>query len=288
MNGERWTRSGVRLRRASQSREGWNWLFVPGGPGLGSQSVAGLARAAEVPGTAWLVDLPGEGSNRGVPQVPDRPYERWPHVLLEAVEAFDDVVMVGHSTGGMFLLALPELEARLAGLCLVSSAPHAGWRQTFSQWAEAHPIPGLGRAAKAYAQDPNDDTLRALTLAAAEWNFTPTGLAAGRALLENLPYCHAAAAWADAHFDDTYQARWKPGNGGPATLIVSGAEDHVVDQGLWQDDEASTHPRVLRRTIEGAGHFPWIENPQEVRAAFADLTALLASRRARGGYTSAP
>ncbi|WP_256106549.1 alpha/beta fold hydrolase [Streptomyces sp. ODS05-4] len=272
----------------SQGGEGWNWLFVPGGPGLGSQSVAGLAHAAEVPGTAWLVDLPGEGSNRGVPQVPDRPYERWPHVLLEAADAFDDVVMVGHSTGGMFLLALPELAARLAGLCLVSSAPHAGWRETFGQWAEAHPIPGLDRAAEAYGRDPNDDTLRALTQAAAEWNFTPAGLAAGRSLLEDLPYCHDAAAWADAHFDDTYQARWKPGSDGPAALIVSGAEGRVVDQSLWHDDDAFSHPRVLRRAIEGAGHFPWIENPQEVRAAFADLTALLASRRARGGHTSAP
>lgn len=239
----------------------------------------GLARAAGVPGTAWLVDLPGEGSNRGVPQVPGRPYERWPEVLAETVESFDDVIMVGHSTGGMFMLSVPELEGRLDGMCLVGSAPHAGWRQTFGEWADAHPIPGFDEVAEAYARTPNDQTLRALTLSAAEWTFTPAGLAAGRDLLERLPYCHDAVAWADAHFDATYQARWKPSSGGPATLIVSGAEDHVVDQSLWQRDEAFDQPQVLRRAIGGGSHFPWIENPRAVRSAFADLTALVEGNR---------
>ncbi|MEV6682275.1 hypothetical protein AB0N09_36255 [Streptomyces erythrochromogenes] len=140
---------------------------------------------------------------------------------------------------------------------------------------EAHPVPGLDEAAEAYARSPDDATLRALTLAAAEWNFASGAVAAGRAVLEGLPCCHAAVDWADAHFDDDYRARWKPGSGGPATLIVSGAEDHVADQSLWQGDAAFDRPHVLRRTIDGAGHFPWIENPQAVRSAFADLTALM-------------
>ncbi|WP_406209476.1 alpha/beta hydrolase [Kitasatospora sp. NBC_01560] len=271
---ERWTASGVRLRRVAVSEGRWNWLFVPGGPGLGSESVAGLARAARVPGTVWLVDLPGDGSNRG-PEVPDRPYERWPDVLAEAAGALDEVVMVGHSTGGMFMLAVPELAGRLAGAVLVSSAPHAGWRPAFARWAEARPIPGLDALAGEYGRNPNDDTLRALTLAAAAWNFTPGGLAAGRAVLEGLAYCHDAVAWADAHFDETYRARWRPQDSGVPTLIVSGAEDHVVDQGLWRDEVTVDRPHVLRRTIGGAGHFPWIEQPEAVRAAFADLTALL-------------
>ncbi|MFF9155212.1 alpha/beta fold hydrolase [Streptomyces sp. NPDC014846] len=276
---DRWTRSGVRLRRVSRGEERWNWLFVPGGPGLGSESVRGLACTADVPGSVWLVDLPGDGSNRGVPQVPSRMYDLWPGVLAEAVEAFDDVIVVGHSTGGMFLLSVPELEGKVAGLCLVSSAPHAGWRQTFGDWAATHPIHGLDEVAAAYARTPSDESLRRLTLAAAEWNFTPAGLAAGRAVLEDLPYCQDAVAWADAHFDDVYRARWKPGSGEPATLILSGAEDHVVDQSLWQDDAAFDHPRVLRRTIEGGGHFPWIENPEAVRSAFAELTALVDGHR---------
>lgn len=269
---EYWTPSGVRLRYAYRRPGRGNWLFVPGGPGLGSESVAGLVDAAEVPGTAWLVDLPGDGSNRG-PAVPERPYDVWPDVLAEAVEGLEDVTMVGHSTGGMFILAVPVLAERLAGLVLVSSAPHAGWRSVFEQWAETQPVPGLGEAAERYGADPGDATLRALTVAAAPWSFTAAGLADGRALLEDLPYCHEAVAWADVHFDPTYRALWELRT--LPTLIISGAEDHVVDQSLWAETPGFTGPDIVHSVIDGAAHFPWIENPDAVRAAFASLAARL-------------
>ncbi|MFC6599860.1 alpha/beta hydrolase [Kitasatospora paranensis] len=251
----------------------WNWLLVPGGPGLGSESLRGLAVAAGLPGSVWLVDLPGDGSNRAGPRIPARPYSRWPDVLAEAARELDDVVMVGHSTGGMFLLSVPELEQELAGMALVGSAPHAGWRPHFARWAETHPIPAVETAAQAYAAGPDDRTLRALTLAAAPWSFTPDGLAEGRALLAELPYCQSAVAWADAHFDEDYRAGWAPRT--LPTLVVGGALDRVVDQGVWHDAGDFDRPNVLRRTIERAGHFPWIENPAAVREAFADLTAML-------------
>ncbi|MGW1894421.1 alpha/beta fold hydrolase [Streptomyces sp. NPDC002004] len=257
-----------------------NWLFVPGGPGLGSESVLALASAAGVPGTVWLVDLPGDGSNRGVPQVPHTPYEGWPGVLVEAVQELDEVVMVGHSTGGMYMLSVPALEERLAGMVLVSSAPHADWRQAFARWATEHPIPAVDRAAQDYAADPNDRTLRALTLAAAPWNFTPHGLAGGRAVLEGLTYCHEAVAWSDLHFDESYRARWKPRT--LPTLIISGAQDHVVDQSTWRTDPDFHRPHILRRTVDDGGHFPWIENPTAVRTAFTDLVDLLDGGRSRG------
>ncbi|AUG82208.1 hypothetical protein CFP65_7638 [Kitasatospora sp. MMS16-BH015] len=277
---ERWTASGVRLRCVGRSAGRWDWLFVPGGPGLGSESVAGLARAASVPGRVWLVDLPGDGSNRGRPQVPERPYERWPGVLVEAAEAVAEPVVVGHSTGGMFLLATAALAGRVAGLALVGSAPHADWRSAFARFAAAHPLPGLAAAADAYARRPDDETLRALTLAAAPWSFTPPALAAGRALLADLPYCQAAVAWADAEFDETYRAAWTPAGLGLPTLILGGAADRIVDQALWADEPGFDHPYVLRRTVAGAGHFPWVEAPHAVGAAFAELTALLAARAA--------
>jgi len=270
---EWWTASGVRLRRVSSGAGRGNWLFVPGGPGLGSESLLGLVAAAQVPGTAWLVDLPGEGSNRGVPAIPADPYAHWPGALTEAAQALDEVVMVGHSTGGMFLLSVPELAAHLAGLALISSAPHAGWRPAFARYAQHHPLPDVDAAAERYAQQPDDRTLRALTLAAAPWNFTPSASAEGRALLTGLPYCHDAVAWADAHFDDDYRARWTPHT--LPTLIVSGDQDRIVDQRLWQDEPGFHGPHITHHRIGGAGHFPWIENPGSIRTAFADLTARL-------------
>ncbi|MEU6079219.1 alpha/beta hydrolase [Streptomyces sp. NPDC047108] len=260
----------MRLRRAGSRPGRWNWLFLPGGPGLGSESVAGLAEAAAVPGCTWLVDLPGDGSNRDAPEVPADPYAVWPGVVAEPATALDDVVMVGHSTGGMFLLSVPELASRLAGLALVSSAPHAGWRPRFAERAARHPVPEAAEAAERYERQPDDATLRHLVLASAPFNFTAPAVGAGRELLSRCAYNHAAVAWADEHFDRDYRARWAPAS--LPALIISGAEDRVVDQSLWREEPAFTAPNVLHRTIGSAGHFPWVENPAAVRAAFADLT----------------
>jgi pimeloyl-ACP methyl ester carboxylesterase len=35
----------------------------------------------------------------------------------------------------------------------------------------------------------------------------------------------------------------------------------------------------MQRAIPAAGHFPWIENPAAVRAAFADFARAVGSRR---------
>ena len=52
------TASGVRLRPVAQRPGDLNWLLLPGGPGIGSQSLQGLAEATAVPCVTWLVDLP--------------------------------------------------------------------------------------------------------------------------------------------------------------------------------------------------------------------------------------
>ena len=60
---ELYTASKVRLRLRHQNPGPLNWLFVPGGPGIGADSLEELVGAANLPGRSWLVDLPGDGSN---------------------------------------------------------------------------------------------------------------------------------------------------------------------------------------------------------------------------------
>src|SRR3954468_23265741 len=103
MQHEHWTQSGVRLRLRHDRAGDMNWLFLPGGPGIGSESLHELVDTVDVPGRAWLVDLPGDGSNVGAPGAPADPYSVWPQVLLEAAQAVDHPVYVGHSTGGEYL-----------------------------------------------------------------------------------------------------------------------------------------------------------------------------------------
>jgi alpha-beta hydrolase superfamily lysophospholipase len=183
---EFYTESGVRLRRHSQRPGELNWL-LPGGPGIGSESLHELANALDVPGTVWTVDLPGDGSNVAPPGASADPFDGWPGDLIEAAQALPHSVFVGHSTGGMYLLSVPELEQHLAGLVLISSAPDASWHPAFIATTERHPLPEVEEATRRYEADPTDANLGEIAVASAPWNFTPGGVAAGRQFLGRCP-----------------------------------------------------------------------------------------------------
>jgi pimeloyl-ACP methyl ester carboxylesterase len=247
----------------------------------------------DVPGSIWMVDLPGDGSNTSLPgdisntslpaplrqpwggvssstNTSNDPYAQWPQVLLEAALALPNAIYIGHSTGGMYLLSVPELEQHIAGLVLISSAPDASWHPHYVEMTKRHPLPEVDLAAKRYESEPTNDNLRDLAVASAPWNFTPKGITIGRDLLSRMPYNQDAVAWSDKAFDHIYQAKWWPKT--LPTLILSGAEDNIVLQTLWNRPEFK-QPNVSHQWIESAGHFPWLENPDSCLSAFTTLTA---------------
>lgn len=263
-----WTPSGVRLRLHRRCDGDVDWLFLPGGPGIGSESLHELVDAAAVPGCSWLVDLPGDGSNTDAPGAPADPYSGWPRVLLEAAQAVDRPVYVGHSTGGEYLLATPALAEVLHGLVLISTAPDGSWIPVYEAMTTTHPLPGVERAMARHNSDPTNETLREVAVHSAPWNFLPGSLAAGAELLGRMPYNLTAVQWSARHFDRDYQMAWWPTT--LPTLIVSGSADRVVTQSLWQPARFHTE-NVIWRVIPAAGHFPWMEQPGAVREAFAEL-----------------
>jgi|SRR5215217_374289 len=275
MTETRFTPSGVRLRRHSSRPGDLNWLLLPGGPGIGSESLQELADAIDVPGAVWLVDLPGDGSNLAPPGAPANVFEAWPHAVVEAARALPNPVFAGHSTGGMYLLATPELASLLKGLVLLDTAPDAAWHARFVEMTQRCPLPEVDAAAAAYEADRRDANIAAITVASAPWNFAPAGLEAGRALLGRMPYNGAAIDWSEAEFDHVYAARWWPKD--MPVLRLAGDDDRIVWQGGWDTARYQT-PNVIDRAIAGGGHFPWIENPMAVRAAFAEFAERLAER----------
>ncbi|RYG34735.1 alpha/beta hydrolase [bacterium] len=265
---EFFTPSGVRLRQRSQRPGKLNWLFLPGGPGIGSESLHELMDTLDVPGRLWGVDLPWDGSNDAPPGATGEPYHDWPGVLIEAARALPNPVFIGHSTAGMYLLSTPELEVSIVGLALVSTAPNSSWHPRFVEMTQRHPLPAVDAATLLYEAEPTLEGLRDVAVASAEWNFTPGFLETGRELLGRMPYNPAAVEWSDKNFDHTYAATWWPAS--LPTLILSGGDDRIVDQSLWDSSEFEAS-HVLHRTVEGGAHFLWIEKPEEVGSAFAEF-----------------
>lgn len=261
-----WTRLKARLKYI-KSKQGasLHWLFLAGGPGLGSESLAGLTNLLDLPGTIWHLDLPGDGSNTTT----DDSYffSQWQEALIEVVDSLDQVILVGHSTGGMYALATKALATRLKGLVLIASAPDCRWQSHFAAYAEQHPLPEMSTLLETYVKNPSNKVLKALTIAAADYSFSSQNLDKGKALLETLPFNYKSCAWSDKHFDASYKATWIPQI---PTLICGGDEDKIIPLSLFQHAADFQTPHILIREIKKASHFPWMDNPKAILNAFHD------------------
>lgn len=260
-----WTESRARLQFARKSgQKNFNWLFLPGGPGMGSESLLPLLKILKLPGSLWLLDLPGDGSNTTSDN--SASFSRWAIALVEAARQFDHPVLVAHSTGGMYALSLPELEGLLKGLVLLDSAPNTKWQASFAESVRDFPVPGLNVLQEKYEKNPNNRILEELTLASAPYLFTGSGQAAGIETLRSLPYNYETCMWSEKYFDRIYQARWAP-KAIPA-LILAGEKDLVTPLRFFLNEKRFNRENITFKSIKDAGHFPWIENPAEVAEAF--------------------
>jgi pimeloyl-ACP methyl ester carboxylesterase len=115
----------------------------------------------------WNLDLPGDGSN--FTSDDSQYFSKWSEALVESVNALDNVILVAHSTGGMYALATPALEKILIGLVLMDSAPDALWPQSFMEVVKQQPIPEAEDLHKLYAENPNDEVLKKLTILSAPY-----------------------------------------------------------------------------------------------------------------------
>lgn len=267
-----YTPMGARLQwiRSTKGKD-LHWLFLPGGPGLGSESLILLCNLLQLPGTIWRLDLPGDGSNTTSNNCES--FSHWSSALIEAVSQFQHVIVVAHSTGGMYVLSTPKIENLLDGLILLDSAPHAEWQSSFGTMLKSASIPELEALQKKYQEAPSNEILRKMTLLSAPYLFTEKGLTEGIKMLESLPYNYEVCQWSEEHFDQTYRAQWIPQT--IPTLILCGEQDLVTPSHLFAEEELFHRDNIEIKSIKNAGHFPWIENPEDVAAAFKEYCGRL-------------
>ncbi len=267
-----WTSLKARLHYI-KSREGkpFNWVFLPGGPGLGSESLADLTSLLQLPGTIWHLDLPGDGSN--ITEDNSHYFSHWSDALVEAVASLDKVILVAHSTGGMYALATAKLEGALTGLVLMDSAPDASWQKIFMDYVKRNPIDVLEKLHEKYLDHPNNDTLKKMTIASAPYLFTPAGLTKDLSFLETLPFNYQTCDWSAQYFDGDYKFQWIPET--IPALIFAGESDQITPLKLFRDSIGFQRDNIVIREISAAGHFPWIDNPNGVSLVFDEYCQLL-------------
>jgi pimeloyl-ACP methyl ester carboxylesterase len=263
----KWTTSKARLTLVrTQAGGNYNWLFLPGGPGLGSESLNKLTEMLHLPGTIWHVDLPGDGSNL-VTDDADA-FSHWSQALIEATRSLDKVILVAHSSGGMFALATPELASTIQGLVLMASAPDTSFHQSFANYMQNNPLPDTDQLQTEYDANPDNEKFKKLTMALTPYISTKIGHSALIAMMETLPFNYQPHLWTAQNFHQTYHAKWIPKD--IPVLIFAGDEDYLTPLKTFQDSPDFQRKNISIKAIPHASHFPWLENPERVREVFEE------------------
>lgn len=272
VNSYLWTNLKARLQLIRTTPgANYNWIFLPGGPGLGSESLHSLTKILQLPGSIWHLDLPGDGSNTTNNDA--KFFSQWSKALIEAVKALPNVILVAHSTGGMYALSTPALNKILVGLVLIDSAPDSSWQKRFMQHINKNPIKDSNNLQNKYGKNPNNDLLKKITLLSAQYSFTKKGLRKGVSLLKSLPFNYKTCEWSGKYFDRTYKAKWIPNT--MPTLILAGEKDQIIPLDFFINSKRFRRKNIIIRSIKNAGHFPWIENPKQMVKVFREYCQFL-------------
>ncbi len=259
-------KNNVRYTLAStQGGKPLNWLFIPGGPGCDSSYLDGLAQLLQLCGNTWLLDFPGNGSHA----IKKEGFDDWLAIFIATIAQFQNPVIVGHSFGGMLPLLFNELENLLRGFIILNSAPCL-WLESAVQFAQDHHLPDLSKEMQAFTENPNQATFDVALDACMPYYFPQKSLALGRELLKKITVSFEPAVWWQRKaVEISYNATWIPEK--VKTLIIGGEFDAITPFSLFQQDKRFDKQNIQKVLIKNAGHLPWIEESEKVKALIKEF-----------------
>jgi pimeloyl-ACP methyl ester carboxylesterase len=259
-----YTSDGARLKLvSSNASRNLNIVFLPGGPGVGSSYFTALTDKLDINANLWLLDLPDNGDN--LKENVD--FTKWSKHLVRAIDSLDNVIIVGHSFGGMLILSEPEISQHVKAIILLNSSPIPHFAAAEKERIKYN-LPSLDKMVEKYAQNPSNETQKELAIAAADYYFTPGYKERGKELLRQGAYNHRPLDWGLSKFFAEYKS-FVPT---VPTLIIGADQDHITPLYSFKEDlRYNTKPHISIVEIKDAGHFPIIEKPEEVRRTIKEF-----------------
>lgn len=248
----------------------YNWLFLPGGPGIDSNYLLQLINELDTEGNYWLIDFPNNGSNVVTEYDRENIFEKWGDCLLSAVRKFSNPILVGHSFGGYFPLFFPELEYILKGFIILNSVPtlHS---DEFEKCVRENSLPSTVEARTAFKNNPTLEAAMEVYLVSAPYCFPASSLEKGIAQIKELTVNHCTVYDWNTKGSEVYSTiKWIPQN--VPTLILGASHDFLTPISIFEQSEYFHRKNVQLYTINDAGHFPWIEKNLIIKNYFKSLT----------------
>jgi proline iminopeptidase len=189
--------------------------------------------------------------------------------------------LLGHSWGATlalrYALAYPDRVSHLIYVSGTGVDPDDTWKPTFYAEADRRAAAGPDAARRAElsarSRTPDEDREYAIL----EWSMDYTDPVAGRRHAERMATPWPGINWECAEHLKADIGGWLRDGDGPArcrdlavpTLIIDGDRDQ---RPRWAVDSlARALPDVRRVILTGAGHLPWVEDPDGFRRAVAEF-----------------
>jgi len=245
-----------------QQQSGPSLIFLPGGPGIGSDYLQAFCNKLELKGSKYLIDFPQDGSN----QFGTLDLKYWQDGLIDLVKNFKDPVLVTHSFAGMLTLSCPELEQNLKALILMNTTPSSSFFKHINEMQAQHALPDLMLAINKYNSSPSNAAYKEFWKTYQYYCFTQKEMDIAQAVINQFQVNHKSYDYICEKFYATYESKWYPKT--LPTLIITSTEDYICPSDIF-----ATHPNyqsknITNKILKNAGHLPWLHHFDEIQKYF--------------------
>lgn len=263
-----YTKYGYRINHISVGDQlNWmfNWIFLPGGPGLGSEYLIPFCQRLKLPGNIYLADFPMDGTNiQGKLDL-----EHWKQGLIDLVKTFNYPILVTHSFSGMLVLNLPEIENYLKGLILMNTTTQNSFFQHVSAMQEKHGLPDLLPPASAYHLDPTRETYKDFWKTYKHYCYTPEEMLQGERMIKTYAFNNDAYYYVVKHFYADYTVKFQPKS--IPVMTIASENDFICPPDVFMQDERFQSKNITNKMIKKAGHCPWLVYFKDVQNCFDEF-----------------
>ena len=258
----RYLDTGYRLKKLPSHPGMLNWLFFPGGPGIGSAYFEKFCIDLDVTGTKYLFDFPKDGTN------PEGSLDLslWKNGFIDLCESTPNCIVVTHSFSGMFCLTIPDTEQYVKGLVLMATTPSNTFFEHIMAMKETHDLPDISSLLTTYAQDPSVNNYKKFWKTYKHYCFTQQEQEEAEKALALFAYNCDAYSFAVDHFYPHYKSCWVPSK--IPTLTIAGNMDCICPPHAFVNNPDYARPNITNLLIQNAGHCPWILDMTTIQRSF--------------------
>ncbi len=259
--------------RINQLKEGteYNWLFLPGGPGLGSEYLIPFCNQMNLPGSIRLLDFPKDSTNTA--GILDFNY--WKAGLIDLLSTTPNPIVVTHSFSGMFVLNSPEFEQYISGLVLMNTTTKNSFFQHVSAMQQKHNLPDLVPAASQYHLNPSDLTYKTFWETYKYYCFTAQELNKGEQMIPLFAFNNESYYYTIQNFYADYQCKWSPSQ--IPAMTISSEQDYICPPEIFIGDKRFQSNNIINKMITEAGHCPWLKHMNQIQDCFNEYIETLRS-----------